>query len=285
MSSGDGMREPAKMIPTGVADFDSIIKGGFPAGSVILLVGDLGAGQTEFALTSAAKLSMVKERPQSAPFILGAGKDSRLPDKICYITFSRSREEVLAEVETAFNSEFHAAFERNVEFRDFSSAYFRRTVVPRSWTGETMSLFTSDGSGENVLEGLVNYLDEKAPGSMVIIDSLTDLVVSANIEIADLVAVLRGMQRVAKRWGGIIYLVLTNNVLDEKKQRMLMDSVDGSLVFEWSRYLNSSKRQRYMYVEKFISLLPHLDKERIARFATVVTAQSGLVVIDTERIG
>jgi len=136
-----------------------------------------------------------------------------------------------------------------------------------------------------VLEGLVNYLDEKAPGSMIIIDSLTDLVVSANIEIADLVAVMRGMQRVAKRWGGVIYLVLTNNVLDEKKQRMLMDSVDGSLVFEWSRYLNSSKRQRYMYVEKFISLLPHLDKERIARFATVVTAQSGLVVIDTERIG
>jgi hypothetical protein len=42
---------------------------------------------------------------------------------------------------------------------------------------------------------------------------------------------------------------------------------------------------RYMYVDKFISLLPHLDKERIARFATVVTAQSGLVVIDTERIG
>jgi len=136
-----------------------------------------------------------------------------------------------------------------------------------------------------VLEGLVNYLDEMAPNSMIIIDSLTDLVVSANIEIADLVAVMRGMQRVAKRWGGIIYLVLTNNVLDEKKQRMIMDSVDGSLVFEWSRYINSSKRQRYIYVEKFISLLPHLDKERIARFATVVTARSGLVVVDTERIG
>jgi len=99
------MREPAKTIPTGVADFDSIIKGGFPAGSVILLVGDLGAGQTEFALTSAAKLAMVKERPDSAPFILGAGKDSRLPDKICYITFSRSREEVLAELEAAFNQD------------------------------------------------------------------------------------------------------------------------------------------------------------------------------------
>lgn len=279
------MREPAKMIPTGVADFDSIIKGGFPAGSVILLVGDLGAGQTEFALTSAAKLAMVKEKPTSAPFLLGAGKDSRLPDKICYITFSRSREEVLSEMEAAFNPDFYSSFENTVQFKDFSSAYFRKTMVPRSWTGETTSIFQSDGSSENVLEGLVNYLDENAPGSMIIIDSLTDLVVSASIEIADLVAVMRGLQRVAKRWGGIIYLVLTNNVLDEKKQRMLMDSVDGSLVFEWSRYLNSSKRQRYMYVEKFISLLPHLDKERIARFATVVTAQSGLVVIDTERIG
>lgn len=279
------MREPAKMIPTGVADFDSIIKGGFPAGSVILLVGDLGAGQTEFALTSAAKLAMVKEKPASAPFLLGAGKDSRLPDKICYITFSRSREEVLSEMEAAFNPDFYASFENTVQFKDFSSAYFRKTMVPRSWTGETTSIFQSDGSTENVLEGLVNYLDENAPGSMIVIDSLTDLVVSSNIEIADLVAVMRGLQRVAKRWGGIIYLVLTNNVLDEKKQRMLMDSVDGSLVFEWSRYLNSSKRQRYMYVEKFISLLPHLDRERIARFATVVTAQSGLVVIDTERIG
>jgi hypothetical protein len=34
-----------------------------------------------------------------------------------------------------------------------------------------------------------------------------------------------------------------------------------------------------------MSILPHLDMERIARFATTVTAQSGLVVIDTERIG
>jgi archaellum biogenesis ATPase FlaH len=192
---------------------------------------------------------------------------------------------VLAELQEAFNNDFYTAFAETVQFKDFSSAYFRKTLVPRSWTGESSSVFSGDPVNENVLEGLVNYLDENAPGSMIIIDSLTDLVVSANIEISDLVAVLRGMQRVAKRWGGVVFLVLTNNVLEERKQNMIMDSVDGSLVFEWSRYQNSSKRQRYMYVEKFISLLPHLDKERIARFATVVTAQSGLVVIDTERIG
>ena len=279
------MRSVAKSIPSGVADFDSIIKGGFPLGSVVLLVGELGAGQMEFALTSASKLSMVKDRPETGTFLLGAGKESRLPDKICYITFSRSREEVLEELKEAFNNDFYSSFEKVVQFKDFSSAYFRKTLVPRSWTGESATLFSSDPANDNVLEGLVNYLDENAPGSMIIIDSLTDLVVSANIEITDLVAVLRGMQRIAKKWSGIVYLVLTNNVLDDRKQRMIMDSVDGSLVFEWSRYQNSSKRQRYMYVEKFISLLPHLDKERIARFATIVTSTSGLVVIDTERIG
>lgn len=274
----------AKSIPSGVADFDSIIKGGFPAGSVVLLVGGVGAGQVEFALTSAAKLSMVKEHPESAAFILGPGKNATMPEKICYITFSRSREEVLQEIQCSFNREFHESFERVVQFKDFSESYFRRTLVPRSWTGGDPGTLFSGPSDDNVLESLVNYLDENAPGSMVVIDSLTDLVVSANIDITDLVAVLRGMQRVAKRWGGVVYLVLTENVLDDMKQRMLMDSVDGALVFEWSRYANSSRRQRYMYVEKFISLLPHLDKERIARFATTVSAQSGLVVIDTERI-
>jgi hypothetical protein len=100
-----------------------------------------------------------------------------------------------------------------------------------------------------------------------------------------MVAVLRGMQRVSKKWSGIVYLILTSDILDPTKERVIMDSVDGALVFRWSKFAQSSRRQRYLYVEKFMSLLPHLDKERIARFATVVTAESGLVVIDTERVG
>ncbi|HOK28449.1 MAG TPA: hypothetical protein PLI21_05435, partial [Methanomassiliicoccaceae archaeon] len=131
-------------------------------------------------------------------------------------------------------------------------------------------------AGRRVMYSVPNALQASAV--------VTDLVVSANIDMTDLVAVLRGLQRVSKKWGGIIYLVLTEDVLDKRMQNMIMDSVDGALAFEWSRHHNTSRRQRYMYVEKFISLLPHLDKERIARFATTVTARSGLVVIDAERI-
>lgn len=273
-------------IPTGVADFDGIIKGGMPAGSVVLLLGDLGAGQNEYVITSAAKLSLVKENPSSADFFLGSNrKDRVMPEKICYVTFSRSKEDILQEIKMSFNEDYYDAFSRNVIFKDFSSNYFRQTLVPRSWAGDGASALFSNSSDDNLLECLVKYLDESAQGSMVIIDSLTDLVLTTKIEVSDLVAVLRGMQRVSKKWGGVIYLLLTRSVIDEKFQRMIMDSVDGALVFEWNKTGTSSRRQRYLYVEKFMSILPHLDKERIARFATVVTSESGLVVIDTERVG
>lgn len=279
------MDAPIDRIPTGVADFDSIIKGGFPSGSVVLLLGELGAGQIEFALTSAAKLSLVKEHPESATYFLGrTGGEYRLPERICYVTFSRSREEILQDIKVSFNEEFYDSFKSHVIFKDFSTSYFKHTLVPSNWTGEAASIF-SDEREENILESLVSFLEENSQDSVVIIDSLTDLVVSADIKILDLVSVLRGLQRVAKQWKGIIYLLLTRDIMDRMKQKMIMDSVDGTLVFEWSKFSKSSKRQRYIYVEKFMSILPHLDKERIARFATVVTAQSGLVVIDTERIG
>jgi KaiC/GvpD/RAD55 family RecA-like ATPase len=272
-------------IPTGVADFDSIIRGGLPIGSTVLLLGDLGAGQVEFAYTSASKLALVKENPETITYFLGhAALKGLIPQKICYITFSRSREDILQEIRVSFNDDFYEAFERNVIFKDFSSIYFRKTLVPKSWGGDASSIFQPVGE-DGVLEALVNFMDENAPNSLVIIDSLTDLAVSANIEITDLVQVLRGMTRIAKRWNGIVYLILTRDIIDERKQRMITDSVDGALVFEWSKFAMSSKRQRYLYVEKFMSILPHLDKERIARFATVVTSESGLVVIDTERVG
>ena len=280
-----GKGSPVSRIPTGVADFDSIIKGGLPIGSTVLLLGDLGAGQVEFAYTSAAKLALVKEHPESTTFFLGhAAKEGLIPQKICYITFSRSKEDILQEIKVSFNADFYESFERNVIFKDFSGIYFRKTLVPKSWGGDASSIFLPPNE-DNVLEALVNFMDENAPNSLVIIDSLTDLAVSANIEITDLVQVLRGMTRIAKQWNGIVYLILTRDITDERRQRMIMDSVDGALSFEWSKFAMSSKRQRYLYVEKFMSILPHLDKERIARFATVVTSESGLVVIDTERVG
>ena len=130
------MDAPVKRIPTGVADFDSIVKGGMPVGSVVLLLGDLGAGQQEYVLTSAAKISLIKENPDSAEFFLGHSvKGQLMPESIHYITFSRSKEDILQEIEMSFNVDFYESFERNVIFKDFSSKYYRQTLVPKSWSG------------------------------------------------------------------------------------------------------------------------------------------------------
>ena len=281
MSEGDVQR-----IPTGVADFDSIIQGGLPVGSVVLLLGDVGGGGLEFALTSAAKIGIVKVFPDTRSFMLGdAGKAGLLPDKVCYITFSRAREDILQDVKMSFNKDFYDSLKTNLLFRDFSKDYFVHTVVPTTWLDSDQSGLFTDKKEDGLLESMVDFLDANAPKSMVIIDSLTDLVVSETINFQDVISLLKGIQRMSKKWGSVFYLLLTDEILDRKRQQMVIDSVDGVLKFEWAKFHHTSKRQRYLYVEKFMSVLPHLDQERIARFATLITSQSGFVVINTERVG
>jgi len=281
MSEGDVRR-----IPTGVADFDSIIQGGMPAGSVVLLLGDVGGGGLEFALTSAAKIGIVKEFPETRAFMLGdAGKMGVLPEKMCYITFSRSRDDLLREVRMSFNKDFYESLRNNLVFKDFSKSYFMHTVVPTAWVDSDQSGVFSDNREDGLLPSIVDFLDMNAEGSVIIVDSLTDLVVSESVNFQDVIALLKGMQRMSKKWGSVIYIILTDEILDRKRQQMIIDSVDGVLKFEWAKFHHTSKRQRYLYVEKFMSVLPHLDQERIARFATLITSQSGFVVINTERVG
>ncbi len=271
-----------RKVPTGIADLDSIVDGGFPSGSTVLLLGDIGAGMQEYVYTAASKIAIVNQRPESRHYYLGDHCDlSDLPSRICYVTFARSRDIILQELAASFNPEYYHAFRDYTVFKDFSSAYFRHSVVPPNWTDQE-DLF--DLPSGNVLEDLVSFLDDEASNAVVIIDSLTDLAVSEAVEMKDLVTTVKGMQRAAKRWDGVVYLMLTRGILEHRYEQMLMDSVDGCLTFEWKGFARSSSRQRYMYVEKFTTILPHLPREKIARFPTMVTANQGLVVVYMERI-
>lgn len=278
------MENGIRRIPTGVSDFDTMIQGGFPAGSVVLLIGDVGAGQREFAYTSASKLAIVKEDPEMFDFMLGhTCRREDLPEEIFYISFSKAAEDIIGEIKSAFNESFYMALEKQMKFRDFSRAYFKNSIVPVKWSGDGSSLFSKSPTLP-LLESLVNFLDENAENSLVIIDSLTDLVISKQVDIIELATLLRGMQRQAKKWGGVIYLLMTKNIVGREKEVLLEDSVDGVLVFEWTHTNRSSSRQRHMYLEEFTSLLPHLEAERIARFNTEINSTSGFVVINTVNV-
>ncbi len=271
-----------RKVPTGIADLDSIVEGGFPSGSTILLWGDIGAGMQEYAYTAASKTAIVNQRPESRHYYLGDHcDDSDLPTKICYVTFSRSKDIILQELATSFNSEYYYAFRDYTLFKDFSSIYYRHSVVPSSWT-QPEDMF--DVPSTNILEELVTFLEENAQDAMVVIDSITDLAVSEAVEMKDLVTTVKGLQRAAKKWNGLVYLFLTRGIVEPRYEQMLMDSTDGCLVFEWKTSQRSSTRQRYMYLEKFTGVLPHLPRDKIARFPTMISSNQGLVVVYMERI-
>ena len=275
-----------KKIPTGVSDLDSIIKGGLPAGSVVLLLTEIGAGGLEYIYTSAAKLLRVKESPEDIAMVLGDEcKGSILPEGVHYVTFSRSKEDILEEVKISFNQDYYDAIQEGLTFKDFSPSYFRRTMVPSNWTQDEVghSLFSND-SNSDILEELVNFLEENAEDNMVVIDSLTDLLTNSSIEDDKLVTVIKGMRRASKKWGGVIYLLLSRGIVDKSIEYLLIDSVDGVLSFEWSKSRHTSQRQRYMFVEKFMSVLPHLKREKIAIFTAEVSDYAGYTVVNYEKI-
>src|SRR5213594_257930 len=172
--SVDALPEPleatrVRKVPTGIADLDSIVDGGFPSGSTILLCGDIGAGMQEYVYTAGSKTALVNERPEARHYYLGDRcDDSDLPTRVCYVTFSRSKDIILQELATSFNGDYYRAFRDHTVFKDFSSVYFRHSVVPSSWTEED-DVF--DRPSVNILEELVTFLDENAHDAMVVIDS------------------------------------------------------------------------------------------------------------------
>ncbi len=271
-----------RKVPTAIADLDAIVNGGLPEGSLVLLLGDIGAGMHEYVYTAGSKIALVSRQPELRHYFLGEACDeSVLPERICYVTFSRSREAILEELGAAFNADFLAGFQEFSVFKDFSGSYFRNSVVPSAWTHEESPFGTPS---ENILESLIAFLDEHALGSMTVVDSLTDLIESEAVELRDLITTVKGLQRASKAWGGITYLLLTRGILERRFEQMIVDSVDGCLVFEWRTSPTNSRRQRSMHVEKFTSVLPHLPREKIARFPIMVTSQQGLVVVYLERI-
>src|SRR5207302_1395502 len=169
--SVDALPEPleatrVRKVPTGIADLDSIVDGGLPSGSTILLCGDVGAGMQEYIYTAASKTALVHERPEARHYYLGDRcDDSDVPDRVCYVTFSRSKEIILQELATSFNGDYYRAFRDHTVFKDFSSTYFRHSVVPASWTARMAASCSSGGRPPGRATASDTCISRSSPGS------------------------------------------------------------------------------------------------------------------------
>ncbi len=276
-------------LPTGIPTFDSIIKGGFPSGSLVLLTGDVGAGNIEFAYTSAAMLSMLKGSPdkyrqvkeQLGVLMTTKDEELKLPEKICYISFTRSKEDILKELNHSFSPELVSVLSENMIFEDLSQS----SVFPGKDIGwMSMNSFRSVDEERELLNKLTTILDTCATNNLVIIDSLTSLFHACNRHMTwnDRISFLEEVQRKSKKWDGLVFLLLGKGIFESMKEEDMMDVADGDLVFEW--FEEGFARQQAMYMKKFRGVMPHIARDFIIRFDTMVTNTEGFVVTNVKRI-
>jgi KaiC/GvpD/RAD55 family RecA-like ATPase len=270
-----------------VSRLDDIIGGGAPAGSVVLLSGESGAGAREFLFTSATMNALGHGDPDLFELHYGDLRDgATLPPEIHYVSFTADEEYLRREMAFTMDRELVDAAVDGITFRDFSPEFFGPTPVPREWyLGETTDLSQLGRRHEraDVMSALGTYLSEHAPGNLVVLDSLTDLVsaISEAMNWTDLALVLKGLAKASNRWGGLILLHVSRETLGERELGHLMDAVDGTLLFEWES--GGSRRSRTMVVQEFRGVLSRLESENIVRFETEIR-DGGLDVSDVRKI-
>ncbi len=274
-------------IPFGIPRLDSIVGGGAPRGSVVLLAGEAGAGARAFLYTSC--LINALGRADEDQFDLHYGTlegDAEVPDAIHYLSFTASPEEIRGELHDAMDADLVDTAASKIEFADLSSPFFQLSPVPRSWYGgDRVSINELNDTAErrDVFEALGDYLDDHATESLVAIDALSDLTAVAGdyMEWSDIVMLVKGLQKAARSWDGVILLLVTKEGLSATELGTLVGSVDGMLVFEWER--GGNELARTMVVQEFRGVLPEIEAENIIRFETEIH-DSGMDVSDVRKI-
>ena len=160
------MQEAVKQrMSTGISSLDPILDGGVPPGSVILLLGDLGAGNSEFVYSS-----MVNNLD---PAKAGSQKGQPVPKEICYVTFTRVKEDIKNEILQSFHVDGLDRMVDTIRFEDLSEHYFDHSVVPDEWYSHS-DVFTrlqKRTGQEGIIIKLSKVIDNVQPGGLVVLDS------------------------------------------------------------------------------------------------------------------
>ena len=260
-------------MPTGIPSLDPILEGGVPPGSLILLFGDLGAGSYEFTYSSIVNsLNLMKGTVAVGTIV---------PKEIRYITFTRMKEDVQHEITSSFRIDGLEELVRTIRFDDLSDLYFDNSVVPDEWYSHSnvITRLQKRSSQDSILLKLANIIDGISPGSLLILDSVTDVANQSALPNFwhNLTGFLRGLQRISKQRGITTYILLSRGILDSSQERELEDIVDAVLLFKWEE-TSGARRQRVMYFEKFRGVMPHLEERDLVKFAVRISASGGFEV-------
>lgn len=274
--------------PLGIATLDTIIGGGVPTGSTILLAGETGAGAREFIHTSAIMNGLLQSDSDLFELYYGElAENTDTPPEIHYVSFNEGENTLEKEMLYTMDTDIVEEGIENIRVADFSDEYFDLSPVPEEWYLETPNDIHSlgnDGQGtESVVKAFGKYLSEHGHGNIVFVDSITDLVTSMDDTLgwAELTVMVKGMQKAAHKWNSVIVMLLNRKALSESEFGQLSDSTDGTFMFEWES--GGNQRTRTMYVKQFRGILSRLEDEDIIQFETEI-GEDGFDISDVRKI-
>ena len=276
-------------IPFGIRQLDETLDGGAPPGSVVLLSGEAGAGAREFMYTSPMITGLAMADPNLFDLYYGdLPGDAELPEEVHYVSLTADEAQFRDEAGRAFDDEIVDAAMDEIEFHDLSTTYFHVSPIPRAWYADrapSIKDIRTRDDREGLLSVLGDLLNEHAQDNLVVIDSLGDVVSAignrAEIEWADVAYLLKGLQKAAHEWDGLILSHVNFETLSDTRHGQLVDSATGTLRFEWAS--GGSTLARTMVVKQFRGVLSQLESENIVRFETEFT-DAGFDISDVRKI-
>ncbi len=275
-------------IPFGIDRLDSTIGGGAPRGSVVLLSGEAGAGAREFMYTTAVMNGLAQVDHDLFDLHYGeVAGEAVLPDSIHYLSLTSSPEQLRREIGMSMDGEIARSGLEQVEFRSLSQNYFHTSPVPRAWyageTGDLTDLRKRHEDREGVPSALGEAMSRRAPGSLVVLDSLSDLASTAdgNRDWSQVIFIVKGMSKAAHQWGGLVLVHVNSETLTDTQHGQLVDACSGTLRFHWET--GGSTRARTLVIKNFRGVLSRIESENIVQFETEL-GDAGFDISDVRKI-
>jgi len=275
-------------IPFGIDQLDSTIGGGAPRGSVVLLSGEAGAGAREFLYTTAVMNGLAQVEHDLFDLHYGdLASEAVLPEAIHYLSLTSSPDQLRSEVGMSMDEDIARAGLEQVEFRSLSQNYFHSSPVPRGWyageTGGLADLRKRHEDREDVLSVLGEVMSRRAPGNLVVLDSLSDLTSTVEVsrDWSRVLFIIKGMVKAAHEWRGLVIVHVNNETLTDTQHGQLVDACGGTLRFQWET--GGSTRARTLVIKNFRGVLSRLESEDIVQFETEL-GDAGFDISDVRKI-
>ncbi len=232
-------------IPTGVRSIDLAVSGGLPSGSLVILSGASGSGVDSFFHTAcfmnaAKKEGIISDSQEENTF---------LPENIIYILLSKTKNDILRDINVAYSDDLIDAFKEVVQFKDLMSDQYSSSLSSLDSLSESSS--EEGEEGIEVVRSIVDYLEENGQNSLIVLDSLDDLIrgfgSGSEKRLLDSLKTVRSRNR--KDWNSLIFVRLTEGIFPESVENSIFSLADG--VFKFSSKSSGGSRTREIICEKF----------------------------------